>query len=905
MSVTVGDLLVKLSLENAQYKSELEKSRQQTQRDTDFMSKGAELVGKAWKVAGPVIVSSLTAAGAAIVKSIDLASDLDETTSKTAVVFGTAADDILDFSTTTAGALGQTQQQALDAASTFGIFGKSAGLAGADLSDFAIDLTTLASDLASFHNASPEEAITAIGAALRGETEPMRRFGVLLDDATLKAKAMEMGLISTTSNALTPQQKVLAAYNVIMAQTVDAQGDFARTSDGLANTQRVLKAELTDLATEWGTALLPIVQEFASEAVPTLIDGLQVMTDSHLPAFVELVGRAADAMLTAFDAGMLLITLSDRLDMALAEQETNLLNNTKSYDEYVKGIVNAQVAAGEYGEYVGAHIIGLLGDEGTKLAEVAAQRGFLTEAEYEAIQAGMELGESEDKLNIIHTNYKTSTQEAATATGTLNTNSTLLKDALVGLAADGFTPATVAANLLKEGINLVTNSAVEAQQVTMVLAIAEKMRQLNTEDLTEAQQKQLSAELELMLNQQSELQNISQLNQLYQDGKITKLDWIAAMADQKVTTEELNALIGTTNEALSEEEERLLGVNEEMGDHGVGAMTDFEEKMWELGEPLLETTEAVGMLADETQTLVTGLNAIKPTYNTKIIIEMDGSVPQFSGIDQGHTTSTGNVGFLIADPGAGTSTDTGIFDPFATLMGNSSLGFATTSGKLAGTFAGMLGNEDAKARLDALDKEIELASSYDERLWLEQQRADLVKEIAANEEKVAALKEKQQDMAFLQSQLELVKLAKETGADIGQFAGKLGKDASIEDLLTATTDIFDQMVNQANDALLGWGIAGDGGQGAWGEPRKSGRGGGRGRFGDPRGDKGGGGATAFGGSFGGGGDKSGSGVERFGFGGPGSGLQMAGGGKWIHIEHLYVQADDAMSLVEQLYELAD
>ena len=89
--------------------------------------------------------------------------------------------------------------------------------------------------MASFKNTSPEEAITAIGAALRGESEPIRRYGVLLDEATLKHRALALGIISTTDQALTPQQKVLAATAEIYRQTGDIQGDFTRTSEGLAN----------------------------------------------------------------------------------------------------------------------------------------------------------------------------------------------------------------------------------------------------------------------------------------------------------------------------------------------------------------------------------------------------------------------------------------------------------------------------------------------------------------------------------------------------------------------------------------------------------------------------------------------------------------------------------------------
>jgi hypothetical protein len=230
------------------------------------------------KKAGLALAAATAAVGAFAIKiavdGVKAASDLSESVSKVGVLFGDSASKIEAFAESAAASLGQTKQQALDAASTFAIFGSSAGLAGDDLVEFSTDFTNLASDLASFNNTSPEDAIQAIGAALRGEALPLRRYGVLLDEATLRQAAFELGIISTTKQALTPQQKVLAAQEVIYKQTTAAQGDFLRTSDGLANSQRILSAQLANIRTEIGTALLPIVlkltQIFSNNVLPVI-----------------------------------------------------------------------------------------------------------------------------------------------------------------------------------------------------------------------------------------------------------------------------------------------------------------------------------------------------------------------------------------------------------------------------------------------------------------------------------------------------------------------------------------------------------------------------------------------------------------------------------------------------------
>jgi hypothetical protein len=228
------------------------------------LSRGLLDIGKiaAGFVFGNLIQDGLRAATQLIPDMIGKASDLSETINKTKVVFGDAGDAILQFAETADTQLGQSKQAALDAASTFGIFGKAAGLTGDDLSSFSTDLVGLASDIASFNNASPEEVVVALGAALRGESEPMRRFGVLLNEAVLQEKALELGIISTTNEALTPQQKILAANAVIWEQTADAQGYFARTSGGLANQQRILTAQMENLKATLGNALLPVITQF-------------------------------------------------------------------------------------------------------------------------------------------------------------------------------------------------------------------------------------------------------------------------------------------------------------------------------------------------------------------------------------------------------------------------------------------------------------------------------------------------------------------------------------------------------------------------------------------------------------------------------------------------------------------
>jgi hypothetical protein len=216
-----------------------------------FANTFKKIAGPALAVLGAGAIASFTSG------AVSSFSELEDSTAAAGVVFGDSMQKIITQSKTASKDLGLTQQQVINAANTFGTYGKAAGLSGDALAAFATEQTALAADMASFKGTSPEQAIEAIGAALRGETEPIRAYGVMLDDASLKNEALAQGLISSTKDALSPQNKTLAAQALILKQTADAQGDFARTSDSTANVAKTLSAETEDLSAKFGSVLAP------------------------------------------------------------------------------------------------------------------------------------------------------------------------------------------------------------------------------------------------------------------------------------------------------------------------------------------------------------------------------------------------------------------------------------------------------------------------------------------------------------------------------------------------------------------------------------------------------------------------------------------------------------------------
>jgi len=221
------------------------------------IGQGMTSLGTKWTigVSLPIVAGSL--------KAIDAASDLSETINKVDVVFGDSADAINNWGLTSAESIGMSRQQAEEAAGTYGNLFLTMGLGQKPAADMSMSLVNLAADLASFNNASPEEVLGAMQSGLVGQVEPMRKYGVNLSEAAVKAKAMEMGLAGANGE-LTEAAKLQARYALILEQTTTSQGDFERTSSGLANQQRILKAQLADTWGMLGTILLPYALQFVA-----------------------------------------------------------------------------------------------------------------------------------------------------------------------------------------------------------------------------------------------------------------------------------------------------------------------------------------------------------------------------------------------------------------------------------------------------------------------------------------------------------------------------------------------------------------------------------------------------------------------------------------------------------------
>lgn len=243
-------------------------------------------IGGATKAIGMAFAGAGLAAGAFGAKAIMAASDLNETLSKTQVVFGEATKQVTGFADEMADKFGLPKRAILDAAGSFGLIAKASGLAQAPAAKMSTELAKLAADASSFYNVPLEEALLAIQSGLVGEAEPMRRFGVLLNEAAVKTEALTLGLVKQ-GEELTEGHKAQARASLIMKGMKDASGDLERTQGSFSNRLREVRGRVENFAAAIGTKLLPFV-----------LKGMDLFQK-----FADAVGYLGGIFANAFKAG--------------------------------------------------------------------------------------------------------------------------------------------------------------------------------------------------------------------------------------------------------------------------------------------------------------------------------------------------------------------------------------------------------------------------------------------------------------------------------------------------------------------------------------------------------------------------------------------------------------------------
>lgn len=188
-------------------------------------------------------------------QAMEISSDLTEVQNVVDVTFGDFKNKIEDLAKVSITDFGMSELTAKQISSRFQAMGTAMGFAQGEMADMSVNLTKLAADMASFYNAKQEDVARSMQSIFTGETEPLRKYGLDLTQATLQEWALKQGL-DANMQSMSQMEKTMLRYQYVLANTGAAQGDFLRTSESWANQVRILKQNFEQLASVIGGVLI-------------------------------------------------------------------------------------------------------------------------------------------------------------------------------------------------------------------------------------------------------------------------------------------------------------------------------------------------------------------------------------------------------------------------------------------------------------------------------------------------------------------------------------------------------------------------------------------------------------------------------------------------------------------------
>lgn len=224
-----------------------------------WMASTNRAVGMASTALLGIVAAGGAAAAVGLYKGVQAAASLNESLSKASAVFGPEAKAITDAADEMAKKFGTSKQTFVDMATEAGILAQGiGGLNNKDAAQFGAKITKMADDLVSFADVAGgvPEAMQRISSGLRGESEPMSRYGVIMQEDQVKAEALRMG-IAKLGKELTQQQKFAARASLLETGLAKARGDHERTAGSAKNRQREVGGRGANVLTDVGQAVLP------------------------------------------------------------------------------------------------------------------------------------------------------------------------------------------------------------------------------------------------------------------------------------------------------------------------------------------------------------------------------------------------------------------------------------------------------------------------------------------------------------------------------------------------------------------------------------------------------------------------------------------------------------------------
>lgn len=509
------------------------------------------------------------------------ASDLAEAVNANNVVFGDAAHIIDEFAKDSATSMGLSERAFRQAVVPIGAMLQNMGFEAEDAAEQSGLLARRAADMASVMNTDVTQALEAIQAGLRGEADPLERFGVGLNEAAVNAKAMELGLASSRTE-VDASAKTQARLALIFEQTDKFANDFINTSDSMANRQRIVAAEFENLKASIGEAALPVMEDLLGVAQRGigLFSGLNDATAGFvgtaatigtiaslgLGGLSLLVGQALKMRGTFSDARDAVRSFTTRVGgmgraAGIAAGAAGLAGLIVAVEQFERAAGNARaerlardfLASGDAADVFGDRIDN--GYEsmirfGKVVADVAVQS---QDAALELIDQAEAAGLSSDAADALRYNLE--------QTATANANVAEGAGAATGAIEEQGGAATDAADAIdtyKSALDDLLGKYLSVEEATGNLTIA--LADANEHFKTQLEESG-AAGLSLDVYTEAGARNRQVLQGLVEDG----VEVVSTMAEQGATSEELRTEIGRQKDRLRELATRY-GLNQEVVD---------------------------------------------------------------------------------------------------------------------------------------------------------------------------------------------------------------------------------------------------------------------------------------------------------------------------------------------------
>lgn len=338
--LTLAKLQVLIDAQTAPLREELNKVQQQVRKSTNTInsdvgkvdSKMSKLKNSFGKMA---VFTATIAIFTKLGKSaIDMASNLKEVQNVVDTAFSNTTYLVENFAKSAIDKFGMSELTAKRTASTYMAMSKSMGLAEEKAAKMSISVAGLTGDVASFYNVSQDVADTALKSIWTGETESLKKFGVVMTQANLQQYAYSQGIQKNVS-AMDQAQLTTLRYMYVMNQLSLAQGDFAKTSGSWANQIRILQERWKQLLSIIGNGLIQVLTPVI-QTINLVISKIVFFAQVLQSAFSSLFGNSNNPLSGAVESAKGATAAQDDYTASLKASDTQAKKNQKtlaSFDE--------------------------------------------------------------------------------------------------------------------------------------------------------------------------------------------------------------------------------------------------------------------------------------------------------------------------------------------------------------------------------------------------------------------------------------------------------------------------------------------------------------------------------------------------------------------------------------------